>query len=320
MKKLKNTYFAAFVVLLSPMASHAAPELDQFQLNGSEQGQAIFSEKTVGQTITVGTAGFLDSIELSLLEQGSGGNLVVTILDMNGGDLSLAPSLGSVSIFENAIGAAPLILSPTSVTATLIDLSSLRIFVNIGDVLAIELSTSRVLPSLYAIRTAIFSDLYAGGAYYVGTNFLVGDAAFKTFITPFPPAQAGNQFVRVIKLFPTTGARFDKARGQFRIFQITAAGFSNAIYSVQGLPDLQRSRAYAVYATTPSLGRLRVQMFNTVPSFQTITSFTSMPDLFNPAWLEDDVTIEVYIEEDDGFDAPNVGGLLVLSGFSAGTP
>jgi len=303
------------------MASHAAPELDQFQLNGSEQAQAITSTRKVGQTITVGTAGFLDSIELSLFENGSGADLVVTILDMNGGDLSLAPSLGTVSISENAIGAAPLILSPTSVTATLIDLSSLRIIVSVGDVLAIELSTSRVLPSLYAIRTAIFSDLYAGGAYFVNAAFTPGDAAFKTFITPFPPAQAGNQFVRVIKLFPTTGARFDKARGQFRIFQITAAGFSNAIYSVQGLPDQQRSSAYAVYATTPSLGGpFRVQMFNTVPSFQTITSFTTLPFGFNPAWLEDDVTIEVYIEEDDGFDAPNAGGRLVLSGFSAGAP
>ena len=122
-------------LFLAPMAAQAVPILDQSQLDGSEQNQAIHSFRNVGQTITVGTAGLFDSIELSLFDTGSGADLVVTILDMSGGDLSLAPSLGSVSISEAALGASPLILSAAAVTATLIDISSLGIFVGVGDVL-----------------------------------------------------------------------------------------------------------------------------------------------------------------------------------------
>jgi hypothetical protein len=168
------------------MAAHADPVLDQFQLDGSEQNHAIHSTRNVGQTFTVGTAGFLNSIELSLFDIGQGGDLVVTILDMRGGDLSLAPSLGSVSISGNVPIRSPDILSAAFVNATLIDLSSLIIPVITGDVLAIDLSTSRELPDLYAVRTASFSDLYAGGAIFIGTTFFGGDMAFKTFITSSP--------------------------------------------------------------------------------------------------------------------------------------
>ena len=103
MTRTKSTYLALLAVLMSPMAAQAVPLLDQFQLDGSEQNQALHSIRTVGQTFTVGIAGLLDSVELSLLAVGSGGDLVINILDMSGGDLSLAPSLGSVNISEAAL-------------------------------------------------------------------------------------------------------------------------------------------------------------------------------------------------------------------------
>ena len=171
----------------------AEPILDQSQLM-ADQTVAIHSTISspvarVGQTFTVGIDGLLDSIELSLSETGSGGDLVVNILDMSGGDLSLAPSLGGVSIAEMDLGPFVLSLSATSVTATLIDLSSLGIDVNVVDVLAVDLSTSRALPNLYGVRRQISSDEYAGGAHFAGNSFIssgADDLAFKTFVTPVP--------------------------------------------------------------------------------------------------------------------------------------
>jgi len=167
--------------------------VDQFQLDGSEQNQAISGNflGSRGQSFTVGKSGLLHAIELSLFEIGSGGDLTVTILDLSGGDLSTAPILGSVAVPESAIGRAPTMLTLARVTATLIDLSSLNLNVNEGDVLAFRLSSVRELPNLYAVRTAIFSDLYAGGAFFARNVFLaVGDMAFKTFIAVPEPDQA----------------------------------------------------------------------------------------------------------------------------------
>ena len=187
MKKIIICVLTQTVVLLAvsrPLM--ASPVLDQFQLDGTEQNQAIHSTRDVGQTFTVGIAGLLASIELSLFESGSGGDLTVEILDMSAGSISTAPILGSVAIPETALGPSPTTLSSGSTTATLIELSSLGIGVDVGDVLAFRLTSTRILEpptNIYAIRTAVFSDLYGGGAYFVGNTFIEGDAAFKTFVT-----------------------------------------------------------------------------------------------------------------------------------------
>jgi hypothetical protein len=160
--------------------------LDQYQLDGSEQNQGIHSVRSVGQTFTAGLDGTLDSIELSLFDIGMGADLLLSLLDMSGGDVTAAPSLGSVSIAESALGGQPETLDMSSVTGTLIDVSSLNVMVNAGDLLAFRLTSDRVLPDLYAIKTAVFTDYYAGGAFFVGDTFLEGDAAFKTFISPVP--------------------------------------------------------------------------------------------------------------------------------------
>ena len=139
---------AAGILVASISVANATVMLDQFQLDGSEQNQAIHSVRDVGQTFTVGTAGTLNSIELSLFESGAGGDLILEILDFSGGDISTAPSLGSVSTAETGIGPAPFLLSLGSVTATLIDVSSLGIVVNVGDLLAFHLTSPRTLPDL----------------------------------------------------------------------------------------------------------------------------------------------------------------------------
>jgi hypothetical protein len=120
-----------------------------------------------------------------LFERGTGGDLILDILDFSGGDISTAPSLGNVSVAETDLGPFPINLSLESVTATLIDVSSLGIEVDVGDLLAFELTSPRILDpptNIYAIRTAVFSNLYADGAYFVGSTFINGDAAFKIFV------------------------------------------------------------------------------------------------------------------------------------------
>ena len=188
---MKRACLAAFAAALSFITVSKAPAavLDQFQLDGTEQNQAIHSIRPVGQTFTAGITGTLSSIELSLFESGDGGDLFLEILDFSGGDLTTAPSLGSVSIAEGDLGPSPQSLLENSVTATLFDLSGLGIDVMAGSEYAFRLTSPRVLENgvnLYAIRTAIFSDFYTDGAYFVGTSFTGGDAAFKISVAPIP--------------------------------------------------------------------------------------------------------------------------------------
>lgn len=183
----KRALKTALAMLLgsASVAGHAAPVLDQFQLDGSDQNQAIHSVRPIGQTFTVGVTGVLQSIELSL----RGGDnpvddLVLELLDFSGGDISTASSLGSTSVSLASLGSAPSMLSESSITASLIDVSSLNVGVVSGDALAFRLSSAAQLPSLYAARISL-SDTYAGGSYFVGTTFLsTADAAFKVFVEP----------------------------------------------------------------------------------------------------------------------------------------
>lgn len=177
--------------LWSTLAS--VPVLDQFQLDGSEQNQAIccnaeFPSLARGQTFTVGVTGVLSGLELSLYTVSNPGDLVVAILDMSGGDPRTAPVLGSLSVTTAAAGPISPILSLESINATFIDLTPLGIAVEAGDVLAFRLTVASPLPSLWAIQVSAFTDRYLGGSYFAITaNNSVqyfGDAAFKIFVLP----------------------------------------------------------------------------------------------------------------------------------------
>lgn len=195
--------FVLFALLAMAFPVTASPIVDQFQLNGTEQNQVIccyadFPPIARGQSFTVGVAGFLSGLELSLYTSNSPSDLVVAILDMTGGDPRTAPVLGSVTVPASAVGPSVGTLSLESITATYIDLASLGISVKPGDQLAFRLTVASNLPSFWAIQTAVFSDLYAGGKYFAIVpgntfEFLPGDAAFKTFVerpspstTPIP--------------------------------------------------------------------------------------------------------------------------------------
>lgn len=183
-KRALNT---AVILLLgsASIAGHAAPVLDQSQLDGSNQNQAVHSNRDIGQTFTVGISGVLQSIELSIGSTGSPvEDLVLELLDFSGGDLSTASSLGSTSVSLASLGSAPSMLSQGSITASLIDVSSLSVGVISGDALAFRLTSAVPLPGLYFARISL-ADTYADGSYFVGTNLLGNaDAAFKVFVEP----------------------------------------------------------------------------------------------------------------------------------------
>ncbi|MCB0418968.1 MAG: hypothetical protein KDD39_15085 [Bdellovibrionales bacterium] len=97
------------------------PVLRNPDLDGTDQNRAIHSALTAGQTFTSGVSGLLTGIELSLLEVITGPGLNVAVLDFSGGDLSTAPTLGSLVINDSDLGPDPTTLNLTTVTGTFID-------------------------------------------------------------------------------------------------------------------------------------------------------------------------------------------------------
>ena len=185
--------FTVSSVLMSTPAVAGPGIVDQFQLVGTEQNQAIccnaeFPPIARGQSFTVGVPGILSGLELSLFTSVSPSNLVVSILDMAGGDPRTAPVLGSVSVPAGAVGPIASTLSLESITATFIDLAPLGISVQPGELLAFRLTVASPLPSLWALQTSVFTDRYSGGQFFAvasdGTLAFFGDAAFKTFVEP----------------------------------------------------------------------------------------------------------------------------------------
>ena len=155
--------------------------VDQSQLAGTITN-AVHVNISPGQTFTVGQAGRLNAIELSLGGNASGADdLTLTLFDNTAGDPLTAPVIGVIPIPQAEFGPAPLALDADNVTASLIDLSHLELDVEVGDNLAIQLSTARVLPNFFSVRRHI-NDLYAGGRYFTQNGLGSGDMMFKVFV------------------------------------------------------------------------------------------------------------------------------------------
>ena len=128
-------------------------------------------------------------------------------------------------------------------------------------------------------------------------------------------ANAQSNSSRFVMLLPQAGAPFDIAGGHFILTSLSAGRFVE--FSIHSLRNQSGSTAYAIYISTPSLGRFRMRTFNTSGGEQPASGFRDfggVPDHLNPLWDTEIVTVEVYKEEDDGFDAPDVDRLLVLKG------
>lgn len=150
-------------------------------------------------------------------------------------------------------------------------------------------------------------------------------ATFLLFASEVTFAQ-GQTSNRTISLLPMADGIFEKTSGRVFIFQQETSPFEIFVeFNIRNLPLLSHGSgadAFALYATTPTFGRLRLITFNgTISGF--ITLFLPEPDdpippeVWLQAWMEDDITIRVFAENDDGHDAPDPGGFLVLEGMDS---
>jgi len=171
-----------WLVLILTVTTPASAAVDQSQLDGSDQGQAIHSLTSKGQTFEVGINGVLTGIELSLgSSPPSPSDLVIEIVDASGGVVD-PPMLLETHIGEADLGPQVTMLDATMITATYIDLEGFGLEVAPGDELGVRLSTANALPGLFSLRVAL-ADLYPGGFLFTnGVPHNVADAAFKTFV------------------------------------------------------------------------------------------------------------------------------------------
>jgi hypothetical protein len=84
------------------------------------------------------------------------------------------------------------------------------------------------------------------------------------------------------------------------------------------LPWQAQGGSYSLYAYTPTLPRCHVATFNTSGASFGFSSFAFLCDeRSDPAWLADPVWLEIYVEKDDGLEAPDTGAIPILYGYSA---
>jgi len=185
---LRNLMAAIRLALLalastSALGSEIEVVVDQYQLDGSEQNNLIHSARSLGQTCLVAIPGTLAAIEMSLYSwyTDPADKLIIEILDASSG-LAGAPLLGTTTISDAELGPSPQFLDLQTVTATLIDVSSMEISVSVGDLIGIRLSSAVELPAAFYVKNS-FSNPYPRGGFFSNDSYWeYHDLAFKTFV------------------------------------------------------------------------------------------------------------------------------------------
>ncbi len=171
-----------FVVCLMPLKASAqvVAGLDQYQIF-SNINMAIHAATSSGQWFTVGADGLLSGAEFGLSSDGSvSEDLVVEVFDFTGG--TLGALRGSTTISASDLGPVQSTLNVNSITATLIPLEHLKIVVNSGETIAIQLSSAVTLPDLYGAYAATV-DTYPNGQFLASGNTAGNmDLMFKIFV------------------------------------------------------------------------------------------------------------------------------------------
>jgi len=148
---------------------------------------------------------------------------------------------------------------------------------------------------------------------------LIGAAMVSAMmiVSVFPANAEGNPPVnenRLIHLdLATDNPRYASAGGHILIsaFEPTAdADSTSSLLNVHGLPEMHPGSNYGLYVSRPG-ERVRGHDFN--PLFQGKHSQFDGLGL-TTAWATEPITVQIYVEWDDGFEAPDIGGLLVLEG------
>jgi len=163
------------------VGAQTAAGLDQHQLVSQVSG-LIHSANPSGQWFTVGKSGLLWGVEFSLgVTAGTTEDLIVEVEDVSVGLPGIL--LGSTAITPADLGPMPETLDLNMVTATLIDLHHLGIYVEPGDLIGVRLSTAQVSSNGYRFRFQGSIDPYPGGEMLTSTGSNVdSDLAFKTFV------------------------------------------------------------------------------------------------------------------------------------------
>lgn len=162
-------------------SAQTAAGLDQHQVVSAVSG-LIHSANPSGQWFTIGRGGLLWGVEFSLeATAGTTQNLVVEVEDVSVGLPGVL--LGSTTIAPADIGPMPSTLDLDMVTATLIDLHHLDIYVEPGDLIGVRLSTAQVSSNGYRFWFSDSSDPYPGGEMLTGSGSNDDlDLTFKTFV------------------------------------------------------------------------------------------------------------------------------------------
>ncbi len=137
---------------------------------------------------------------------------------------------------------------------------------------------------------------------------------FFAFIVAAAAQAQGPDRVRSTPLLPISGgsAHFQDPSGQATFHLEYNDNASFICWNVRNLLPRYGHVAFALYLRTPSTRR-RVMTFNT--NTEGYVNPTTCRVFLNPqAWVEEEITVEIYAESDDGVDAPDLGGPPVLRG------
>lgn len=185
MKSLKAFLPLSFIFVITSPAS-AALVLDQSAdafAAGSDGGLNVHNFQSASQTFTVGIAGLLAQVDLQVQKAFSdpSDDLILSILGTTSGVPDLNQTLGSVAIAPGDVPPGDF----NNVSFISVDVSSLGIFVSVGDLLALELT--------YPMGTGDYfwyeqNDFYAGGESFVRSppetqfRFQGQDYGFRTWV------------------------------------------------------------------------------------------------------------------------------------------
>lgn len=139
------------------------------------------------------------------------------------------------------------------------------------------------------------------------------------------PTSLADSKSELLRLAPPGGAPFPDASGQalLQVFDTegrSGATIPNIAVEIRKLPSAKPFGAapestpfYSMYVTTLTSGRVRAFNFNTVSDGGVATAFFVAGGDFATI-LDEDITIEIWRETDDGQHGPDGAGVLVLTG------
>jgi hypothetical protein len=168
----------------------AAPILDQsFAAPNPNFGAAVLQTQYLAQTFTVGIAGLLSSVEVAAYATPGETDPVTLSIFATSGGLPTGAALYSTVFSPAILPSDALVFAPATVF-TAFNVASAGISVNVGQVLALSLSSSGTGAPPWTLwrMQGESATTYTGGSAFLSSNqgaswaFNGEDAAFRTFV------------------------------------------------------------------------------------------------------------------------------------------